>query len=261
VVSLTADVQHFLQLVLLSFPTGFLMGLTGIGGAAVMTPLLILVLRSKPHLAVGTDLVFATLTKVLGAAVHWRLKHVDLKMVRSLSVGSVPGGVGGTLAGIELGRNSDDSILRISIGFVVLLVAAVVLFQQAFPKLGRDVSPWIEKRRTAVTIAYGAVIGFAVGLTSVGSGSLILPFLLIVHRLSVGKAVGTDVFHGAVLMGVSASFHATLGNVQWDLIPGLLAGSIPGVTLGSFLAPRLPEAFLKTVLVGVLIVTAYKLLV
>jgi len=236
------------------------MGLTGIGGAAIMTPMLILVLGTKPHLAVGTDLVYATLTKVFGAAVHWRLKHVDLGMVWRLAAGSVPGGVVGTLAETGLGPDAADAILRIGIGLVVLLVAAVILFQQAFPKLGYGVFRWITKRRTAATIVYGAVIGFAVGLTSVGSGSLILPFLLIVHRLTIGKAVGTDVFHGAVLMGVTAGFHVALGSVQWDLIPGLLAGSIPGVTLGSFLAPRLPQALLKIVLVSVLILTACMLL-
>jgi uncharacterized membrane protein YfcA len=251
------------RLLLLSFPTGFLMGLTGIGGAAIMTPLLILVLGIKPHPAVGTDLMYATITKTLGATVHWRLNHVNLQVVWRLAAGSVPAGIFGTLAGTKLGHLSaaSDPALRMSIGVAVLLVALALLLHPALHKVRYDVPPLVSGRGlTVLTIAYGAVIGFAVGLTSVGSGSLILPFLLIVQRLPVGKAVGTDVFHGAIIMGVTGSLHAVQGSVEWGLIPGLLAGSIPGVTLGSFLAPRLPQPLLRIILVAILFITAYKLL-
>src|SRR4051794_32217459 len=128
--------HDILQLVLLSFPTGFLMGLTGIGGAALMTPLLILVVGTKPHVAVGTDLVYATITKLFGATVHWRLDHVNLRLVWTLAAGSVPGGVLGSLAGGRLAHGSSESeaALKISIGILVFIVALVVAFQHVFPK-------------------------------------------------------------------------------------------------------------------------------
>lgn len=241
-------------LIALSFPTGILIGLTGIGGAALMTPLLILVIGTPPALAVGTDLVYATITKTLGAAVHWKLGHVDLAVVKKLLSASLPAGILGAVTTIYFHRHSDAN-LKTAIGVVLIFVAAVLLLQRTPPATKtppRNLGP--------ITLACGAFVGFLVGLTSIGSGSLILPFLLLGHRLSTVRAVGTDIFHAAILAAFTAAVHVAVGGVQWTLIPWLLAGSLPGVAIGSRFAPRLPQPILRAVLILILFISAAKLI-
>ena len=250
------EIGSALSLIALSFPTGILIGLTGIGGAALMTPLLILVIGATPSLAVGTDLVYATVTKALGAGVHWKLGHVDLRMVRTLLSASLPAGVLGALTTSYLHRGS-ESDLRIAIGVVLIFVVAVLIAQRTGPEKG---SSYAGKRLDLITLACGAFVGFLVGLTSIGSGSLILPFLLLGPRLSTVRAVGTDIFHAAILAAFTAAVHVAVGGVQWTLVPWLLAGSLPGVAIGSRLAPRLPRTALRIVLIVVLLISAFKLI-
>ena len=250
------EIGSALSLVALSFPTGLLIGLTGIGGAALMTPMLILVIGATPSLAVGTDLVYATITKALGAAVHWKLGHVDLRIVRMLLSASLPAGILGALTMSYLDRGS-DAHLKIAIGVVLIFVVAVLIFQKNTPE--QNVLR-AGKRLDLMTLAFGAFIGFLVGLTSIGSGSLILPFLLLGHRLSTVRAVGTDIFHAAILAAFTAAVHVAVGGVQWSLVPWLLAGSLPGVAIGSRLSPRLPRPALRIVLIAVLLISAFKLI-
>jgi uncharacterized membrane protein YfcA len=240
-------------LVGLSFPTGILIGLTGIGGAALMTPLLILVIGITPALAVGTDLVYATITKALGAGMHWRLGHVDLPVVRRLLWASLPAGTAGAITTTYINRHS-GTYLKTTIGVVLIFVVAVLLIQKTIP------ASRPTRHLPAATLACGALVGFLVGLTSIGSGSLILPFLLLGHRLTTVRAVGTDIFHGAILAAFAAAVHVAAGDVQWGLIPWLLAGSLPGVAIGSRLAPRLPQAMLRAVLILILFLSAIKLI-
>jgi uncharacterized membrane protein YfcA len=250
------EITSVLYLIGLSFPTGILIGLTGIGGAALMTPLLILVIGTSPSLAVGTDLVYATIAKALGAAVHWKLGHVDLRVVRKLLSASLPAGILGAFTMIYLHRVS-DAHLRTAIGVVLIFVVAVLVFQKNAP----ETKPLSTGRRLDwMTLACGGFVGFLVGLTSIGSGSLILPFLLLFHRLSTVRAVGTDIFHAAILAAFAAAAHVAVGGVQWNLVPWLLAGSLPGVAIGSRLAPRLPQPALRAVLILVLFVAAFKLI-
>jgi uncharacterized membrane protein YfcA len=246
-------ITPILYLIGLSFPTGILIGLTGIGGAALMTPLLILIIGVTPALAVGTDLVYATVTKTLGAAMHWKLGHVDLSLVKKLLSASLPAGIAGAVAATYLHRHSDAQ-LKIAVGVVLIFVVAVLLFQKTVPA-SKPV-----RHLDLATLACGAFVGFLVGLTSIGSGSLILPFLLIGPRLTTVRAVGTDIFHAAILAAFTAAVHATAGEVQWSLIPWLLAGSLPGVAIGSRLAPRLPQTMLRTVLILILFLSAIKLI-
>ena len=225
------EIISALYLIGLSFPTGILIGLTGIGGAALMTPLLILVIGASPALAVGTDLVYATITKALGAAVHWKLGHVDFRVAGKLLSASLPAGILGAIITIYVHRRSDTA-LRTVIGIVLIFVVAVLLLQRNTPATNpppRHIGP--------MTLACGAFVGFLVGLTSIGSGSPILPFLLLGHRLSTVRAVGTDIFHAAILAAFTGAVHVAAGGVQWSLIPWLLARSLPGVAIGSRLAP------------------------
>jgi uncharacterized protein len=244
------EITEALYLVGLSFPTGILIGLTGIGGAALMTPLLILIIGVTPALAVGTDLVYATITKALGATMHWKQGHVDLTAVKTLLSTSVPAGILGAFLARAI---HSDAQLRIAIGLVLIFVVLVLLVQKNVSSL----KPVRHLNR--MTLACGAFVGFLVGLTSIGSGSLILPFLLLGHRLTPVRAVGTDIFHAAILAAFTAAVHVMSGSVQWSLLPWLLAGSLPGVAIGSRLAPRLPQPILRAVLIAILFVSAVKL--
>ncbi len=245
-------------LVAISFPAGLLIGLTGVGGAALMTPLLILIFGARPDVAVGTDLVYAGITKAIGSAAHWRLKHVDARLACILASASLPASAVGTFAMLHVERGPHaDARLKMIIGVVLIAVAGVLIFPVQ-PSKSWDLS---GSRLIPVTLIYGAVVGFLVGLTSVGSGSLILPFLVIAHGLPPVRAVGTDIFHAMLLLAFSAVLHSWTSSVQWEMIPWLVLGSCPGVILGSRLAPRLPDRALRVVLVLVLLVSAAQLIV
>ena len=226
-----------------SFLVGLLIGLTSMGGSALMTPFLILIVGIRPVLAVGTDLAYNSITKLFGAWVHWRQGTVDLKVVLRLACGSVPGGILGALAVNQLHRTSlgADHYIRSALGLGLVVVALVILIQtftgNVFSRAGFDTS---RLQRWAV-IPWGAMVGFSVGFTSLGSGSLVAPFLLLLFQMSAARVVGTTIFHAAILTIVAALFHSSAGHVDWQLTPVLLAGAIPGIMLGSYLVPRLPQ--------------------
>jgi uncharacterized membrane protein YfcA len=249
---MTLSVPYLLAV---SFPTGILIGLTGIGGAALMTPLLILLFGLNPSVAIGTDLVYSMFTKVAGSWLHWKQGHVDLRLVSILASASLPASALGTLAMTSLHSSlRGEARLKGVIGVVLLIVAGVSMLRW---------TGWIAPRagiRLIVTLAYAATAGFLVGLTSIGSGSLILPLIIIVNRLPVVRAVGTDIFHAAILVAFSAALHMSIGAVNWVAVPWLLVGSLPGVVIGSRLAPRLPERTLRLVVLVVLLVSAFRLL-
>lgn len=208
-----------------SFPTGILIGLTGIGGAALMTPLLILLFGFNPSVAIGTDLVYSMFTKVTGSWLHWKQGHVDLRLVGILASASLPAAVLGTLAMRSLHSSfRGEARLKTIIGVVLLIVAGISMVRSK-----KLIVPGAGIRVILVTLAYAGVAGFLVGLTSIGSGSLILPMILVVNRLPVVRAVGTDIFHAAILVAFSAALHMSIGAVNWVAVPWLLAGSMPGV--------------------------------
>jgi uncharacterized membrane protein YfcA len=249
------------SLVLMSFLAGMLVGLTSMGGAALITPFLILVVGVRPLIAVGTDLVYGSITKIVGAAMHWKQGTVDLQLALRLASGSVPAGLAGVLMIRHLdatGHNVDEALRHVLGG--VLVVVAVLLLARAFELLPTGCPPWLRRNEKRATIAWGAVVGLAVGLTSVGSGSLMIPFLLMLNPLRPAEVVGTDVFHAALLVTATAALHTQAGNVDWVLVPSLLLGSIPGVMLGSYLATRMPARGLKVGLSMLLFVTGIKLI-
>lgn len=247
-------------LVLMSFGVGVLIGLTSMGGAALMAPFLILVLGVRPVTAVGTDLVYGAVTKIVGAWVHLREGTVDIPVVKRLAIGSIPGGILGSLLVILLPRFTHDAehYVKRAIGVLLVVVAVILLVRMltrfAEAKPSTKTLLFLHEKGTLI---WGAVVGFCVGATSVGSGSLLAPFLMMLYPSKTSKVVGTDVFHAAILVSVTGIAHAASGGVEWNLVPVLLAGSIPGVLLGSKLSARIPARPLRTGLAAVLLFTGY----
>jgi hypothetical protein len=248
-------------LIAMGLGVGFIVGLTSMGGATLMTPFLILILGVRPHLAVGTDLVYAALTKMIGGAIHWKQGLVDMRITRTMAMGSIPGGIAGSLGVYALGRLSpaSDHYLRDCIGVTLTAVTLALALGGRWAH-GR-VAQWKSaRRRDLATIGFGVLIGAVVGFTSIGSGTLVLPFLVWAYDAPAARLVGTDIFHAAILLTVTGGLFTGFGSVQWNMLPWLLAGSLPGVALGSRLAPRLPERFLRLILMGVLLLSAWKLI-
>lgn len=244
------------------FIVGILIGLTGMGGGALMTPFLILVLGTRPVVAVGTDLVYGSVTKIVGAFLHWRHGTVDLPLVKRLALGSVPGGLA-AVAAVRLLPESGvdaDAAVRRALGAVLIVVAATLLSRVVGIRPPRWSAQWQARLQGRGTIVAGAVVGALVGFTSVGSGSLLVPFLVGVFSLTPARVVGTDVFHAAILVTVTAAGHAQGGTVNWGIVAGLLVGSIPGVALGSWLAPRMPAPALRLGIAVLLLLTGIGLL-
>jgi uncharacterized membrane protein YfcA len=242
------------------FVVGVLVGLTGMGGAALMTPFLILVLGTTPVVAVGTDLAYGAVTKIVGAFMHWRHGTVDLRLVGRLALGSVPGGLLAVGAVHLLPESVDsDTAVRRALGVLLVLVACILLTRTLGlrpPPLPERLRAWLQGPGTIVA---GLVIGALVGFTSVGSGSLLIAFLVAAYRLRPAQIVGTDVFHAAILVTATGVAHAQAGVVDWDIVAGLLVGSIPGVALGSWLAPRTPARALRAGLAVLLLATGVAL--
>jgi uncharacterized protein len=250
---------------ILGFVVGLLIGLTGMGGGALMTPALILTGLARPVIAVGTDLVWGTLTKSVGAFVHFRQKTVDLAIVKRLAIGSVPGALAGIALLYYLHRRGTIAVDQVVVKMlaVALMCVAVSLFIRALrghrkksgnenPGLGGSV--WL-------TSVLGGVVGFLVSLTSVGSGSLIVACLVIVYPLiPMKRIVGSDIVHALILVGVSALGHLGLGSVDVPLLAALLIGSLPGVWIGSRMTAVFPERVLQPLLATTLFVLGYKLL-
>ncbi|HEV2493769.1 MAG TPA: sulfite exporter TauE/SafE family protein [Terriglobia bacterium] len=251
---------------MLGFGVGFLVGLTGMGGGAVMTPALILLGWSRPIVAVGTDLAWAAITRTVGAWVYYRQRTVDFTIVRRLALGSVPGALAGVtaLAYVHRIRGAavvDRLVLRM-LGIVLICVSVMLLVRSLRRQRARFAPDVLNSGRQALlTTILGAVLGALVGMTAVGSGSLIVACLMVLYpKLSLSRIVGSDIFHALFLLSVAALGHLGLGSIDLALLIGLSIGSIPGVWLGSHLSAILPEKVSRPVLATTLVFLGYKLL-
>lgn len=245
-------------IIVIGFIVGTLIGMTSMGGGAMMTPILISFLHYDPVIAVGSDIVYAAITKVVGSAVHLKQKTVDLVIVRRLAYGSVPGAVVGSILAqyIHIHLQSANDDLKLAIGLAIC-TSATLLFLSIFfnvnkLKLRLHNALQLEHHTKGFTIAAGVFGGLLVGLTSVGAGSVMLVLLLIIYNTSTRKLVGTDIVHATLLLFTASIAHLFSGNVDWRLTGGLLIGSIPGVLLGSTFVQYVPRTLLKTILVIVL---------
>ncbi|MDQ4072341.1 MAG: sulfite exporter TauE/SafE family protein [Actinomycetota bacterium] len=248
-------------IVVFGLVVGVLVGLTGIGGGSLMTPLLILVLGVKPVTAIGTDLAYAAVTKTVGGYKHLRQGTVDLSLSTWMALGSVPAAVGGVYVLDALERAagaSFDSILLAVLAAAILLTGVVTLGRalvlKGLAERERD-ELRLERRHKAAAVVIGAFVGFMLGVTSAGSGALIALGLILAFRLVPRRVVGTDVFHAAILLWAAGLAHIVAGNVDFALAGTLLIGSVPGVWLGSHWSVRIPAATLRTVL-GIVLVGA-----
>jgi uncharacterized membrane protein YfcA len=237
---------------------GLLIGLTGMGGGAIMTPLLI-VLGVTPVTAVGTDLAYSAVTKTFGAAQHSRQGTMNTRLILWLALGSVPASVVGVqvLEWLQRsGTTSADDVVKHALGVTLVGVAAIVLalpfIKRRHANMTGEFHP--SRKRAAATIALGAVVGLLVGFTSVGSGSLLVPVLILFYPMTMPKLVGTDIAHAALLTTAASIGHIVAGNVDYALAGTLLIGSIPGILIGSRLTTRVPDRVLRPAL-GILLVT------
>ncbi|MCC6862099.1 MAG: sulfite exporter TauE/SafE family protein [Bryobacterales bacterium] len=249
-----------LLLLAASFSIGVLIGLTSMGGAALMTPFLILVVGMKPVLAVGTDLACGAVTKLIGSLVHWRQGTVDVRLAFRAAWGSVPGGLLGVAAVTRMHRLGLDAdvYLRRALGVVLVMLALMLVLKTLLGERPGGSEGREDAMRRWIPL-WGAAVGFAVGFTSVGSGSLMAPVLMLIFPLMPSRAVGTDLLHATFLVSVAAFAHSSAGHVDWRLAGILLFGSVPGVLLGSLVAPRLPIRPLRLGLATVLLATGLKL--
>jgi uncharacterized membrane protein YfcA len=249
------------------FGVGVIVGLTGIGGGALMTPLLVLVLGVAPQAAVGTDLLFASITKVFGVVIHGRHGTVDWQVVRRLAAGSLPVALVTVLVLAVLGNDQMRSGLILhGLGVALALTAGGLFLRRRLHHLGRmlrtDTPVSFKRWQPALTVVAGAVIGCLVTLTSVGAGALgtVALIYLYPYRLAGAKLVGTDLAHAIPLALIAGAGHLMLGNIDFGLLGNLLLGSIPGIVLGSTLSARAPEAVIRNAIGLVLLVAAGKLL-
>ncbi|QIN78625.1 TSUP family transporter [Rubrobacter marinus] len=252
---------------------GFLVGLTGVGGGSLMTPFLVITMGVPAPTAVGTDLVYATVTKVVGSVQHYRQRSVNLQVAVFLGLGSLPAsllGVG-TLEWIKASYDEESvrSIMITIIAATLVLVGSSLIYRTFFmrerPASASDKPTWDGKspmslKRRLFTVLFGTMGGYLVGLTSIGSGSIMAIILLLLYPLAPAVVVGTDIAHATVLSLVTGLAHASQGNVDWGLAGTLLLGSVPGVLVGSRLAPYLPGKPLRVILACMLIFVGARLL-
>lgn len=260
---------------------GFLIGTTGMGGGSLLAPILIILFRVPPVWAVASDITYSTITKALGSIIHIRHKHVNFRVALWLACGSIPATLISVLLVQYVRKHYGygtliNSIIVQAIGFVLILVAVLIFFK---PYLMR----WVERRRQEqikqevlaqkperkhipwahplATALVGAVVGFLVGLTSVGSGTLIIAAIAFLYpKLTPRELVGTDVFQAFLLLLAGFVGYLTSGGINWTIVGLLLLGSLPGVFIGSVLSKYIPNKYLNPALAIVLGISGLKLI-
>jgi len=242
---------------------GLLVGMTGVGGGSLMTPLLVLLFGFHPATAVGTDLLYASVTKSVGTAVHGKRKTVDWRIVAGLAMGSVPASLLTLFVMSRVGTLSEGAsgVLNLLLGIVLLITAACILFRPwivrwAGPRVDQDDAQEIRRD----TIILGAVLGVLVTATSVGAGALGTTALLILYpRLPVPRIAGSDIAHAVPLTLIAGLGHWLIGAVDFGLLLSLLVGSIPGVILGSLFGSKVSDAILRPVLAVTLLIVGVRM--
>jgi hypothetical protein len=245
------------------FGVGVLVGMTGVGGGSLMTPLLILLFGIHPSTAVGTDLLYAAATKTGGSIVHGWSRSIHWPAVIRLACGSIPASILTLLAiwQLELSAASQRSLVNLVLCFALLLTATALIFRKSIMERYRRRLENVDERTTTIaTVIVGAALGVLVSISSVGAGAVgVTALLLLYPRLPMVKIVGSDIVHAVPLTLVAGAGHWALGSVDWHLMGVLLLGSLPGIIIGSYSAVRVPETVLRVVLAGVLIVVAFKI--
>lgn len=250
-------------LIVFGFGVGILVGMTGMGGGSLMTPLLMLVFGIKPTVAVGSDIAYQAVTKTLGGWRHFSLKTVNFGLALWLAAGSVPGAIGGVYVIHLLKQRYGDAVDNFTytlLGSMLAIVGAIVLVQALLKPIkddqGHDEHFALKRWHKITAVAIGLTTGFVIGITSAGSGTVIAVALIAVYRMAPRHVVGTDVFHASILLWAAGAAHWVGGNIDWMLTATLLAGSMPGVYLGTRLSVKIPVNALRGALGLVLMLSA-----
>jgi uncharacterized membrane protein YfcA len=247
--------------ILIGLIVGTLIGLTGLGGGVLLLPLLIFGLRVPPIIAVGSDALFNFLTKIPSSAVHLSKGTVRRKVVLALAAGSMPGSFLGVRFLQHLKVLYGDGVndfIKAAVGVLLIIVSTLLLLQRRIEEQVANRPP--TAKSFAGMIVIGLVAGFLVGMTSVGSGSIIMMLLLLFYSYPPKVMVGTDIAHAVLLTGVTSLLHFRLGNVDLSLVGYLLIGSIPGGLIGSYLSTRVPVLWLRRILCVILLSTGARML-
>lgn len=263
---------------------GFLVGLTGMGGGSLLAPIMILIFRIPPVWAVATDITYSTVTKGFGSMIHIRQKHVNFRVAFWLACGSVPA----TFLSVlfvqymhkHYGAFINGTIIH-AIGFTLVLVAALIVVKPYLMRsidrrniqrqkqealhgqkaASQDVGSWEKRARPLLTIFVGAFVGFLVGLSSVGSGTLIIVSMAFLYpKLTPKELVGTDIFQAFLLLMAGFTGYLGSGVINWPIVGLLLLGSLPGVYLGSKASKLIPNQYLNPILATVLVISGLKLI-
>jgi len=235
---------------------GTLVGFTGVGGGSLMTPLLVLLFGVHPTTAVGTDLLYAGLTKISGSFVHNLNGAVNWRVTRRLATGSAPAAALTLIGLAHFGKdaNATGGVITTVLGFALLLTAAAILFRRFILERAAGLFENRSERQIALfTVALGAILGVLVSISSVGAGAIGVTILLMLYpKMATVKIVGSDIAHAVPLTLIAGVGHWWLGSVDWALLLSLLIGSIPGIAIGSHFASRVPEHVLRPLLAGTL---------
>ena len=256
-------------LILAGFVVGLVVGLTGVGGGSLMTPLLIFVFGIKPHLAIGTDLLFAAFTKLGGTASLARKRVVDWRIVGQVASGSIPASLATLYLLHKLGpaNPATQTIMTTTLGVALLLTAAATLYKAVRGKaVPTTIAPALlaqatRPRHWALPVLFGAVIGTLVTITSVGAGAIgVIVLMLLYPALPLPRIVAADIAHAVPLTLVAGLGHASIGSVDWLLLAKLLAGSLPGIYLGTYLMHKTPDRVIRSLLSVLLAYAGAKLI-
>jgi len=243
---------------------GLLVGLTGVGGGSLMTPILVLAFGFQPITAVGTDLLYASITKTVGTGVHGFQGTVDWKIVRRLAYGSVPATVLTLLSLAYVGARFDGTghVITMALGLALIATAIAMMFRRRLLiRFGPALERMTPRRTRAVTIALGAVLGVLVSLSSVGAGAIGMTVLILLYpRVEANRLVGSDIAHAVPLTLIAGLGHWLMGSVDFGLLSSLLVGSVPGIIAGSMISGRIPERLLRPILAGTMAVVGGRLI-
>ncbi len=260
--------MHEFAFVFVGFAVGLIVGLTGVGGGSLMTPLLIGVFGIKPHLAIGTDLLFAAFTRMGGTVSVTRARIVDWRIVGQLALGSVPATLITFYALRQAGPASatTQSVMTTTLGVALLLTAAATLYRMLYSKTApQDIADEAvaqagKARHWALPVLFGAFIGGLVTLTSVGAGAIgVIALMLLYPALPLSRIVAADIAHAVPLTLLAGLGHASMASVDWPLLIKLLAGSLPGIWLGSYFMHKTPERLIRSLLSLVLAYAGFRL--
>jgi len=245
------------------FAVGALVGMTGVGGGSLMTPLLILLFGVHPATAVGTDLLYAAATKTGGSLVHGYARSIDWRVVRRLATGSVPATLVtlAILSHFNLSGDAARNLITLVLSVALLATAFVLVFGEAIVAAYRARVAELDSQRTARnTVLVGLVLGVLVSISSVGAGAIgVIALIMLYPQLPMARIVGSDIAHAVPLTLIAGTGHWMMGSVDWHIMGSLLVGSLPGIFVGSYFAIRVPERALRLVLATTLFVVASRI--